>query len=576
MGAYLTAIRDGRGLHLYIMNLKNTIMRKRITQTLLSALLLMIPVCLSAEEAASRIVVHNGIEFIKALGPNRTVVIAAGSHINLTDEVMNGHIPELGIKHVDLIVDSKKAAKTGLVQYAQESDGMELHIAYMKNLTIEGEGATRPHIQVRPRYTYVLTFDHCENITLRNIEVGHTDEGYCTGGVLSFNDCKGIEVDNCDLYGCGTEGIGAFNCENLQCSKSIIRDCSYYIMTLQNVKGKINFSECQFLRNKEYNLVNADVNCSKLNFIQCEFRDNHGMLFSVKCPTLLDRCTVVHDGEMGDLSLVENHESQLTTSEDDFDGDPDVEDVDTWGSRVDESEFPLQYYLWQGDYAKQQLRLALCRRGKVLIGEALIGEGYAYPITVRGLMDKNDQVTLYLLNGEDPTVVDIQLEGKLDNGEFTGMDVTTLKAVKLKKMKGKTPYAIDRSDNFASPWHKDNYQSFDGRDGDSAGNYTYVGPLNKQGTLEIWRGINGDMQHFRVGIVCKTGAYQYENDKEAMLDNHQLFLSFHTSDYSKTYVLRIRFYEGFVTVTCVEGSPDGIVPSNITLEGIYFEVPSVG
>ena len=554
-------------------------MKKRIMQTLVSALLMMIPTCLMADETANKIVVHNGVEFIKALGSNRTVVIAVGSHINLTDEIFaEGLEDKLNIKNIELNVDPAKVGKNGLLQYNYESDGVELHIAYMKNLTIEGEGLARPVIQVRPRYTYILSFDHCENITVRNLEMGHTDEGYCTGGVLSFTDCKGVEVDNCDMYGCGTEGITATDCENLQCEGSIIRDCSYSIMTLTNVKGKINFSECNFLRNREFSLVNADANCSKLNFIKCLFKDNQGPLFSVRGYGVLDHCTIIHNFSLGTIDEFENRGSQILQDGDNvYTGqvDEDVED-DPWNIDFDESSIPIQYYQWQGDYKKMPLRVALSRRGNVFIGEALLGEDIAYPIVVRGLMDDDGEVTLFLLNSTEPTLVDFQFVGKLTDNGFNGSDVSSLKPIKLKNAKGNTPYAIDRNPSgFASPWHKNNLQNFDGKDGDAAGIYTYIGPLNKQGQIDIWRGLDGDMDNFSANFTCKTGAYQYENTFRARIYNHQLFLAINHSD-DQEYVVRIRFYEGFVTVTRVSGSPDGVIPANITIEGIYFEVPSVG
>ena len=554
-------------------------MKKRIMQTLVSALLMMIPTCLMADETANKIVVHNGVEFIKALGSNRTVVIAVGSHINLTDEIFaEGLEDKLNIKNIELNVDPAKVGKNGLLQYNYESDGVELHIAYMKNLTIEGEGLARPVIQVRPRYTYILSFDHCENITVRNLEMGHTDEGYCTGGVLSFTDCKGVEVDNCDMYGCGTEGITATDCENLQCEGSIIRDCSYSIMTLTNVKGKINFSECNFLRNREFSLVNADANCSKLNFIKCLFKDNQGPLFSVRGYGVLDHCTIIHNFSLGTIDEFENRGSQILQDGNNvYTGqvDEDVED-DPWNIDFDESSIPIQYYQWQGDYKKMPLRVALSRRGNVFIGEALLGEDIAYPIVVRGLMDDDGEVTLFLLNSTEPTLVDFQFVGKLTDNGFNGSDVSSLKPIKLKNAKGNTLYAIDRNPSgFASPWHKNNLQNFDGKDGDAAGIYTYIGPLNKQGQIDIWRGLDGDMDNFSANFTCKTGAYQYENTFRARIYNHQLFLAINHSD-DQEYVVRIRFYEGFVTVTRVSGSPDGVIPANITIEGIYFEVPSVG
>ena len=56
---------------------------------------------------------------------------------------------------------------------------------------------------------------------------GHTQApGYCTGGVLYFDDSDAVSVTGCDLYGCGTLGIQAINCRGVSAMSTVIRECS--------------------------------------------------------------------------------------------------------------------------------------------------------------------------------------------------------------------------------------------------------------------------------------------------------------------------------------------------------------
>lgn len=553
-------------------------MKKKLINTFLPVLLLLIPTCMWAGNNNKRIVVHNGLEFIKALGSDRTIVIAKGAEINLTDEILNGKPEELGIKDIEISINSSADTKNGVLTYQNVYDGKELHISYMKNLTIEGEGDTRSIIKVRPRYSYIFSFDNCKDITLRNLELGHTDGGYCLGGVLNFINTKGIRIESCDLYGCGTEGITATDCMNLDCYYSIIRDCSYSIMTIKNVKGQLNFVECQFLRNKEYSLINGDKNCDPMHFTNCVFKDNDGLLFTVENPGILDNCTFQHEGNLGNIDDFQNIGSTISNSSENESVSDDI--PANWKKYAfdEEGVAPFEYHLLQGEYMGQQLRIALCNRLNLFIGEALLGKDQAYPITVRGLKDNDGELTLYFQNTDFPYIVDIELIGKMTDNGFEGMDITTLKKVKLKKVKTKTPYAIDRNKlGYASPWHKDNRMNFDSfTHKNFAGIYMYNGPLNKEGKYDIMRGIDGNINLFKAEITIKSGAYTYENAVTSQLINDQLFLQFRDRNGETKYVLRLRFYEGFIIVTRVEGSPEGIIPANIKLEGIFFELPSMG
>jgi len=113
-------------------------------------------------------------------------------------------------------------------------DGPGLVINGVENLSIVGEGEVE--LAAIPRYANVLGFVNCEGISLSGITAGHTQEpGECAGGVLDFENCWDIAIDDCRLYGCGILGIRAYYCSELEVSNTEIYDCSQGAIHLYTV-----------------------------------------------------------------------------------------------------------------------------------------------------------------------------------------------------------------------------------------------------------------------------------------------------------------------------------------------------
>ena len=161
-----------------------------------------------------------------------------------------------------------------------------------ENLTIVGESGAE--IVVEPRYSYVLTFKGCQNVVLRNLTIGHTMEGYCMGGVVYLSDCKKFKVESCDLYGCGTYGLEAYNSTDIRFARSIIRDCTYGIMILGGVFN-VDFIDCDFYRNREFSLVEVQRESYNIEFFNCRFAQNEGTLFYLKSHIHLENCEIRND-----------------------------------------------------------------------------------------------------------------------------------------------------------------------------------------------------------------------------------------------------------------------------------------
>ena len=204
---------------------------------------------LAAENVVS---VSTAAEFMEAIAPNCTIEVNPGSYVlsDLVDRPVNEY-----------------------ARFNEVFDGEELVISGVENLKIVGLGDRPPKILTSPRYADVLSFVNCRNITLENIESGHSpDLGSCTGSVLSFENCEGIDIDGCILFGSGMMGIDAKTTQNLTCKNTVIKECTYYILSLQDTKT-IKFESCEFYKNQQYKM--AIVRDSRdVEFDRCEFSNN--------------------------------------------------------------------------------------------------------------------------------------------------------------------------------------------------------------------------------------------------------------------------------------------------------------
>ncbi len=268
---------------------------KKLIPMLLLLVAALHPAMASAKQKV--VTVENEVQFVAALGSNTTIKIPGDVRLNLSRVLA-------GIKQLDYYRALERG--TNGIMAGDTFDGLELIIAGVQNLTIEGQGTMPVLIEVEPRYANVLRFLRCSNIRLKNLKVGHTTDnpGYCSGGVLDFRDCTKIAVEQCALYGCGIEGITAQNCQDIAVRQTSIHDCTYGIMTLNNTQN-VTFNDCIFHNNKEFSLVNIDDLGQNIKFDNCTFTDNQGTLFYVESRIRLNNCTIRHSGDtVGDTRNV--------------------------------------------------------------------------------------------------------------------------------------------------------------------------------------------------------------------------------------------------------------------------------
>lgn len=248
--------------------------------------------------------VYTAEQFLNALGSNRNILVAKDTEINLTPVLNDQSLFRTRFKM--WMADASGGINGGRETVVSEEvfDGRQLTLVNLKQLVIEGERNSR--IVVEPRYAFCLNFVDCSQCAVRNLTIGHTDAGYCQGGVIGVKRGWRNMVSDCDLYGCGTYGLDIDGTNTFSLFSTRIHDCTYGIMLLRNAKA-VQCTHCDFLNNREYDLIDSK-GCVGTMFEDCRFYANWGdaQLFNFDREFTLMGCAVYHPTEnLGTIDLCE-------------------------------------------------------------------------------------------------------------------------------------------------------------------------------------------------------------------------------------------------------------------------------
>lgn len=258
---------------------------KKLSLLLMAAISIMAASCGSTDKIEV-ITVNNADELIKALGNDRTIILNNTEGIYWLTEAIDNAIETSSLLDGWNHMEGKSD-----IMANRAFDGNELCFYNIKNLTIRGaDDGERTKIYVSPRYADVFSFEGCTDITLENLELGHyPEEGSCTGAVLGFSNCDRININNCDLFGCGITGIEAVISKNFKVTNSTIRDCSYSNIWLTECQN-FRFYNCDIISENYLTCYDCkDISFEKckvptsfdesLSFIDCEFFEWPGFVY---------------------------------------------------------------------------------------------------------------------------------------------------------------------------------------------------------------------------------------------------------------------------------------------------------
>lgn len=223
-----------------------------------------------AEAVDGVITVTTEEQFVNALGNNRTIELGADIHLNLS-RILEREDWFSGVPgRAWVTIAERDHGDTPVIISEFTNDGQQLVLRNFRGLTIRGK--RNSSIEVNPRYSFCLSFMDCEDCSVENLTIGHTEGGYCDGGVIGVTGGSRIKVLNCDLYGCGTYGVVARDTWDFLLEKTSIHDCTYGIMELYSSE-RVKFTQCDFFNNREYELISMR-GCENVEFNDCRFFAN--------------------------------------------------------------------------------------------------------------------------------------------------------------------------------------------------------------------------------------------------------------------------------------------------------------
>ncbi|MBP3737617.1 MAG: right-handed parallel beta-helix repeat-containing protein [Muribaculaceae bacterium] len=236
--------------------------------------------CLTFQASAqgNTITVSTAAQFIDVLGPDRTIVIATDQPLNIT-EAIDQKVAEGTLALGETYYTPKEPLSTAAqVTYAPNTDGNTLQVRGCDRLTIRSAKG-RATLLATPRYANVLEFIDCRDLKLENLVMGHTQDGYCDKGVLELDRCHHVTINDCDLYGCGTEGFVIDGCLDVTVNRTTVHDCTYYTMHVVR-SDQVRFNDCIFRDNREYDQL-CISSSNDVVFTGCLFDNLQGPLFAL-------------------------------------------------------------------------------------------------------------------------------------------------------------------------------------------------------------------------------------------------------------------------------------------------------
>ena len=151
-----------------------------------------------------------------------------------------------------------------------------LVIRGVSGLTIRGrEGGTL--INTCASSSDVLRLENCDEPRLIDLKLGHrsAQEGnFCLGSVLALDNCRGLLMSDCDLFGCGSIAVNAVYSDAVHIEDSVLHDCSLSAVYAVYC-ADIQLRGCEISRcgAGSYLGVLCGANCSGLALINCDIKD---------------------------------------------------------------------------------------------------------------------------------------------------------------------------------------------------------------------------------------------------------------------------------------------------------------
>ncbi len=232
-------------------------------------------------------------EFIKALGSDRTIIIADDAELNLYEALSDETFTESLNVQINPDITNLDLSNSIAIQNSWLQSG--LYCLGINNLTIKGSPQKPAKLLTEDGEAEVINFYKCNEIHLENIIMGHIKGIGCYGDVLYFEDCNNMLMNNCSLFGCGIIGIRMNKTSNFSCFNSRIYECSHYIMSIMDECNNVLFEKCAFYDNGGG--ISTGKNSKGIIFNNCSFKKNDKSFFDGESKINLKGCVIKHDSK---------------------------------------------------------------------------------------------------------------------------------------------------------------------------------------------------------------------------------------------------------------------------------------
>ncbi len=213
-----------------------------------------------ATEPRNVTVVNSVDELLAAIAPGATIELGEGE-FNLADASDYGE--RKGPYYI--------WTELGNGQYG-------LQLQYVDGLTLRGQGMEKTSLVTDARFAHVLSILDSQTVTIEDMTLGHTEMAeVCEGGVVYTAHSSRLTLKGLGLYGCGTIGIWAHDCEDYAVAGCEIYDCSGTGISMSRCSGvRVENSRIYSLGKEEPVVSCFDFwSCQAVTVEGCTIRDNY-------------------------------------------------------------------------------------------------------------------------------------------------------------------------------------------------------------------------------------------------------------------------------------------------------------
>ncbi|MFO1031332.1 MAG: hypothetical protein U1F60_09645 [Planctomycetota bacterium] len=208
-------------------------------------------------QARRRLQVHTTRELIAAIGSDRTIELVGGPFV-LDPEDEAGPFPD-----------------NPAVEFAERDPVPYLVVKGVRGLHLRAVGGPVRVLSRSP--AEVVQFAGCRDVFLDGLVLGHSEEVafHCVAPVLSLQQCTNVLVRDCELFGCGTEGIVAAEVDGLRMERGEIHTCRHGICILERCRG-VEFRGAVFRDTEVAMAAFVFDACERVHFADCVVRNLDG------------------------------------------------------------------------------------------------------------------------------------------------------------------------------------------------------------------------------------------------------------------------------------------------------------